>query len=81
MSSDARGASVSSTNGKDIEFALLIAEGQVVQIYRVRLLLAVAIHLVVDGHAIPGCGGGRIVTVNFAGDAVQRDGIEMQLII
>jgi hypothetical protein len=64
-----------------IEQYLLCGKGQLIEIDRVRRFVIIAIHLVVDGDAIPIRSGWRIVAVQRGGLAVQRDGVEQQVAI
>ncbi len=62
--------------------SLLIAEGQFVEIKGVGRLLVIAVHLVIDGYAIPTRRRPRIVIlVENVGLPVQSDGLKEQLVI
>ena len=59
----------------------VVREIQVIQIHRVRRLLGVPVHLVIDGHTVPGGRGWIVVTIQGIGCAIQGDGLEQQAII
>ncbi len=59
----------------------LVTEADLIQVDRIRLLLAVAIHLVVDCHSVPGSRARVIEPVHSVGDSVQSDALELQAIV
>ena len=59
----------------------LVTEPDLIQVDRIRLLLAVPVHLVVDCHSVPGSRARVIEPVHSAGDSVQGDAVELQAIV
>ncbi len=59
----------------------LVTEPDLIQVNRIRLLLAVPVHLVVDCHSVPGSRAWVIEPVHSAGDSVQGDALELQAIV
>ena len=59
----------------------LVTEPDLIQVNRIRLLLAVPVHLVVDCHSVPGSRAWVIEPVHSAGDSVQGNALELQAIV
>src|SRR5579884_1032491 len=60
---------------------LLSREGQLVKVYRIRRLVDVAIHLIVDCDAVPASRGRRIVPVQRRSLAIERNGMEQEVTV
>ena len=59
----------------------LVTEPDLIQVDRIRLLLAVPVHLVVDCHSVPGSRARVIEPVHGVGDSVQSNALELQAIV
>jgi len=59
----------------------LVIEIQLIQIHRVRLLILVSVHLVIDGHAVPARASRTVVATGRGSVAVQRDRLEVEVIV